>query len=225
MSERTASQIGRSNVARGKDTERVVAKRSRDWFPEARRSRDNGSVHTADQGDLAGMADEKIFWSVKADRDGRKPGTMAAWLAEMRAKAGDRISILVQRRDGMADPLRWWAWIWAGDLLALSNQGPPWLAVVAAKGVPIRLEYGDLLIILELAGLTPLRPTQDAVAAASTAPDDRAPLDRMQAEVLDAGLADQLTAAGDRELPDRVLLAAASAELTETLDPTSGEAG
>jgi hypothetical protein len=199
MSERTASQIGRSNVARGKDTERVVAKRSRDWFPEARRSRDNGSVHTADQGDLAGMADEKIFWSVKADRDGRKPGTMAAWLAEMRAKAGDRISILVQRRDGMADPLRWWAWIWAGDLLALSNQGPPWLAVVAAKGVPIRLEYGDLLIILELAGLTPLRPTPSVTVDASV------PLD-------------------DRELPDRVLLAAASAELTETLDPTSGEA-
>jgi hypothetical protein len=188
--ERTRSQIGRASVDRGKETERRVAAKARPWFgPEARRSRDNGSTWTPDQGDLAGMADDRLFWSVKGDRSGSKPGVLASWLAEMRAKAGVRIPILVQRRDGTGDALRWWAWLWADhqvELLTDAFDGYTLPRELLAT-VPVRLEYGHLLLLLEHAGVTPWRPSQ--------VPSDRALLDRLQGQVLDAGLAEVIVSA------------------------------
>ena len=154
---RSASEVGKSSGTRGKVTERAVAKEARPWWPHARRSRDNGSTISPDSGDLAGMADDRIFWSVKADRKIRYPGTFAGFMADARFKARPtgRMPILIERRDGTANPLHWWAHLWLPDLAEVTTGrgAPPPLDTV-----PARLRVDHLFWALAMAGLTDTQP-------------------------------------------------------------------
>ena len=156
---RTASQIGRASQSRGKETERLVARAARPWWPGSRRARDNGSRFTADQGDLAGMADAAVFWSVKGDRTSHQRGKTRAWMAEMTEKGGGRMGVLVERCDGIGDPLTWWAWAWLGDLVSLALGAHSEVHTVTAR-TPARVELGHLFGLFERAGWTDLTPAE-----------------------------------------------------------------
>lgn len=162
---------GRAAVDRGKATERAVAYRALPpYWPEAKRARDNGSEWTPDMGDVVNAGD--LFWSVKGDRSAREPAKIAAWTREMQEKAGpDRMGVLVERRDRVADPLRWWAWVWSSDLVQAvwQDRDDTW------PNVLVRLELGDLLDLFACAGLTAAIPERTR---------QRPPLDRLEFDAI-----------------------------------------
>lgn len=145
---RTASQIGRASRNKGAAFERAVATAIRPWFPDVRRSRDNGSAVTADTGDLAGTHDG-LWWSLKDDAKGdtSPPGLIDRWLDEAVIKSQGRLPLLVQKRRGHADPLRSWCWLTLDDLT--------WLAVRDRSVHPstVRMELCAVLALLASAGL------------------------------------------------------------------------
>lgn len=147
---RTRSQIGRASRDKGARFERAVTKAIQPWFPDVRRSRDNGSATTSDTGDLADTG-PGLWWSLKDVAAARTdpPALIAAWLAEATAKAAGRIPLLVTKRSGHADVLRSWVWLSLDDLT--------WLAV-CDRGVlvlaPVRMELRHVLHLLAAAGYT-----------------------------------------------------------------------
>lgn len=148
MGDRTPSQIGRSNRRKGARFENAVATAIRPWFPDARRSRDNGSATTMDTGDLAGAGDG-LWWSLKDVAAARTdpPGLIRCWLDEASIKGEDRIPLLVQKRAGHADALHAWCWLWLGDLASLFTAEP-----VTHDAVLVRLELHAVLDLLAAAG-------------------------------------------------------------------------
>lgn len=149
MTTRTASQIGRASRDKGARFERAVATAIKPWFPDVRRSRDNGSTSTSDTGDLAD-AGPGLFWSLKDDKSGdtSAPGVIDAWLTEATVKGEGRIALLVQKRRGHADPLRSWTWLWLDDLVHLT--GGKAVSDDAASAVRMELEF--VLHVLAAAG-------------------------------------------------------------------------
>lgn len=145
---RTRSQIGRSSRLKGAAFERAVANAIRPWFPDVRRSRDNGSAQTTDTGDQAGTH-PALWWSCKDVKAAQTdpPALVAAWLAEASSKAQGRIPLLIQKRPGHADPLRSWCWLLLDDLtwLAVRDRGVVGLA-------PVRMELRHVLDLLANAG-------------------------------------------------------------------------
>lgn len=158
MPAKDASARGRAAVSRGKWTERAVATALCPYWPTARRSRDNGSVTTPDMGDIAGAADAVIFWSVKGDRQASQPAVMARWLAEMRGKAGGRLAILVERRERVGNPYRWWARVWLDELLARTPGATPGYPATPATRIPVCFDLGHLLELLAAYELTDTAP-------------------------------------------------------------------
>lgn len=150
----TASQRGRASRDKGARFERAVANAIRPWFPDVRRSRDNGSASTSDTGDLAG-AGNSLFWSLKDDRKGASspPGLIGAWLGEATEKGAGRMALLVQKRGGHADPLRSWCWLWLDDLVHLVRAAP----VPDDAAAPVRLELQTVLALLDAFGHTETR--------------------------------------------------------------------
>lgn len=147
---RTRSQIGRASRDKGARFERAVATALRPWFPEARRSRDNGSNRTADTGDLAGTH-PGLWWSLKDVKaaHGDPPALIAGWLTEAAVKAAGATPLVVQKRPGHADPLRSWCWLMLDDLT--------WLTVrdrSTAAPSPVRMQLSDVLALLAYAGYT-----------------------------------------------------------------------
>jgi hypothetical protein len=92
------SAIGTASRRKGAEFERAVARYLQQWVPSARRGRDNGSEHTDDQGDIAGIP--RLWVSLKNCAVRRT----AAWMSEARLKCGGRIPVLVMKRPGCADP-------------------------------------------------------------------------------------------------------------------------
>ena len=145
---RTRSQIGRASRDKGARFERAVANAVRPWFPDVRRSRDNGSATTTDTGDLADTG-PGLFWSLKDVAAARTdpPGLIGGWLDEATAKCDGALVLIVQKRAGHADPLRSWAWLWLDDLVRL----------VQGCNVPeplgsVRMELRQVLDLLVAAG-------------------------------------------------------------------------
>lgn len=142
---RTPSQIGRASRDKGARFERQVAKALLPWFPEVRRSRDNGSATTSDTGDLVGTP---LFWSLKDDKAGdtSPPGLIAAWLDEAVSKCEGRVALLVQKRRGHVDPLRSWCWLALDDLAHLLGGKFP------AHPAAVRMELISVLTLIAAAG-------------------------------------------------------------------------
>ena len=144
---RTRSQIGRSSRAKGNRFEVAVANAVRPWFPDVRRSRDNGSATTSDTGDLAGTGD-RLWWSLKDVAAARTepPALIAGWLAEASMKSDGRIPLVVVKRAGHADPLSSWCWLLLDDLIAVAERPP------LSFAAPVRMELRHVLDLLAAAG-------------------------------------------------------------------------
>jgi hypothetical protein len=144
---RTRSQIGRSSRAKGNRFEVAVANAIRPWFPDVRRSRDNGSATTTDTGDLAGTPG--AYWSLKDVAAARTdpPGLIGGWLAEATAKCDGAVPLLVVKRAGHTDPLMSWCWLWLDDLLTLGG-------FTGLQHVPVRMELRHVLDLLAAVGRT-----------------------------------------------------------------------
>ena len=147
---RTRSQIGKASREKGARFERAVANAIKPWFPDARRSRDNGSATTSDTGDLAGTHDG-LFFSLKDVAAARTepPALINGWLAEAHVKGDDRIPLVVVKRQGRADPLMSWTWLPLGDLLIVAGWGAEALPLCSA---PVRMELRHVLDLLAAAG-------------------------------------------------------------------------
>lgn len=148
---KTASQRGRAARYKGAQWERDVANAIRPWFPDVRRSRDNGSSATSDTGDLAD-AGPGLFWSLKDDKKGDMgtPLILKAWQDEAVEKAGQRVPVIVQKRRGHADPLSAWCWLQLIALLEISCPDPP--VAIWHPATWVRLEFRDALALMTGAG-------------------------------------------------------------------------
>jgi len=149
---RTRAQIGAASRRKGAAFERATANALRPWWPDIRRSRDNGSATTTDTGDLDG-AGPGLWWSLKdvAAAHTDPPALIGSWLSEAREKASGRLPLVVQKRAGHRDPLRAWAWLWLDDLVHLTGAPP---VNDDAGQATVRMTLRDLLPLLAAAGYT-----------------------------------------------------------------------
>lgn len=142
----TTSAQGKHSRRSGADAERDLARWLLPWWPDAKRGVVNGWVsrsrRVADPGDLDGTS-PGIFWSVKAWSEER----IGPWTAELDAKRGARLGLLVVRRNRHPDPGDWWCWLRLVDLADL-------LTVVAWSGLDgwVRLELRSLMPLLVAGG-------------------------------------------------------------------------
>jgi len=146
---RTRSQIGRSSRNKGTAFERAVANAIRPWYPNVKRSRDNGSAQTVDTGDLAGTP---IFWSLKDVKAAQTepPALIDGWLHEAVVKAGGAIPLLVIKRAGHSDPLMAHCWLRISDVaLLLDADGR---TAFLAGHAPVRMQLRHALDLLAVAG-------------------------------------------------------------------------
>jgi hypothetical protein len=165
MTARTPAQRGAMSRAKGAKFERRLAVALKPWFPDARRSRDNGFrsaiSSSPDTGDLD-LGTAEFFVSAKDNHEGDTDSacTVGAWFAECQAKATrlDRTGVLIQKRPGYADPLDSWAWVTLADLVATTGLA---MRYPEHPRVPLRLSLRDWLGILERNGLSVAYPTLD----------------------------------------------------------------
>jgi hypothetical protein len=134
---RTTSQLGRYKRDKGADAERDVARWLRLWYPEACRAVRNT---VPDPGDLD-CTSPGLFWSIK----NHAAEHINPWLAELDAKRGDRLGILVVKRKGHASPGEWWVWL---PLWHLSELVDGRAADEAITDAPVRLELRTLMPLL-----------------------------------------------------------------------------
>ncbi|WP_394621261.1 hypothetical protein JNUCC0626_19850 [Lentzea sp. JNUCC 0626] len=151
----TASARGKASRRKGHDTERMLARYLRQWWPLAKRKADNGwrrgPVASADQGDIAGTPG--IVWQAKYVARLNVTTTMTQATAQAVA-AGADYAVVVERRRGRADPGAWWAWVTLVDLaqlLAPVHQVPPRLGGHLSTTL-VRLELHRLVELLRLSG-------------------------------------------------------------------------
>ena len=112
---KTPAQRGQAARRKGAVFERAIVTALRPWFPDIRRSRDNGSATTSDTGDLIDAG--PFWWSLKDDKSGdlSTPSVIDGWWRDAETKAGDLTPLLVQKRRGHTDPLHSWVWLRACD--------------------------------------------------------------------------------------------------------------
>ena len=148
---RSRSAIGRASRAKGARFEVAVANAIRPYFPEIRRSRDNGSATTSDTGDLAGTHSE-LYWSLKDVAAARTepPALLAGWLHEAVLKGACRLPLIVVKRRGHADPLSSWCWLRISDVAALLDADAR--RTFLAGHTPVRMELRHVLDLLAAAG-------------------------------------------------------------------------
>jgi hypothetical protein len=143
-----ASDRGRRNRANGATCERRVASYLRVWWPDACRAVRN--THP-DPGDIDNTS-PSLWWSVKDC----KAELIGAWFAEMDVKAAGRIGLLVVRRNGYADPARWWCWMRLSDLCDSLGVDGPEFHVQHADRVRMELGVAAALVHASLARTPPV---------------------------------------------------------------------
>jgi hypothetical protein len=138
-----------SSGDKGKRAELALAQylRSAGW-PDAERSVVTGfkasTREVQDAGDISGTP---YTWQVKHYSGGLSDEQVLTFMAEARAQAAQartRLGILVERRDGKADPAQWWAWLRTVDLgLPLGVDLSPFVHTT-----PVRMHVGGLVACL-----------------------------------------------------------------------------
>ncbi len=130
--------------AKGKRAERAVAQYfTRRGWPEARRVVRTADRYAPDEGDvrLPGVTIEVKHYArplTDAEVD-----TFMFKLCTQQRRADD-VALLIERRQGVADPGRWWTHMNAGELAWLYG-APPWVRVT---GSAIRLPLCDVVDLL-----------------------------------------------------------------------------
>lgn len=160
---RTPSQRSAMSRAKGAKFERRLAVAVKPWFPDARRSRDNGFRSTItsspDTGDVD-LGTPELFVSAKDNHEGDTDSacTVGKWFTECQTKAGalGRAGLLIQKRPNYADPLDSWCWLTLTDLVEMATGG--YALAPAALDVPVRMSLRDVLGQLAANGLTPTIP-------------------------------------------------------------------
>lgn len=142
---------GRSARNRGAKAERDLAAYLRQWWPQAERAVITGwrtaDRESPDHGDIRGTPG--IVWQLKATKDFRLEPAMAQTVKQSIA-AGSDFGVLVQRRDGHADPGRWWAWVQVSDIgrLLAGDVLAPWGVSITTLYAPVRLELRHVVALL-----------------------------------------------------------------------------
>lgn len=156
---RTRSQIGKSNSAKGKESERRVASYLKvNGWPQAgrlvRTGYRNGENVSRDEGDIGKTPG--LAWQVKyvAEKDWWKVPQWMAATEDQRIASGADYGILVVRRHGHAHPSEWWAYLWAADVVSLvvGRRPSPGLDLGASLHFPVRFELHNLIPILHARG-------------------------------------------------------------------------
>lgn len=163
MTTRTPSQRSAMSRAKGAKFERRLAVAFRPYFPDARRSRDNGfrssNGSSPDTGDVD-LGTGEFFVSAKDNHEGDTDSacTVGKWFTECQDKAGalGRAGLLIQKRPNYADPLDSWCWLTLTDLIEMTTGG--YALAPAALDVPVRMSLRDVLGQLAANGLTPVVP-------------------------------------------------------------------
>lgn len=146
---------GRAARRKGHDAERDLAGWLRRWWPYAERKSDNGwrsnARESVDHGDIRGTG--LIVWQVKHCKNFRL-GEYMRQTADQATAAGADYGVLVERRDRVADPGLWWAWLTVSDVAALLGG----LDVVPRDvdretlTAPVRIELRHVVALLVGAG-------------------------------------------------------------------------
>jgi hypothetical protein len=179
---RTPSQRGAMSRAKGAKFERRLAVALKPWFPDARRSRDNGfrssNGSSPDTGDVD-LGTAEFFVSAKDNHEGDTDSacTVGAWFAECQAKAArlDRTGMLIQKRPGYADPLDSWCWVTLADLVATTGVS---MRYPEHPEVPVRLALRGWLGVLERHGLSVAYPTLEPKTSPESDSDGLDPVAR-----------------------------------------------
>lgn len=159
---------GRASRRKGHDAERDLAGYLRQWWPNAERKPDNGwrtgGRTSADHGDIRGTG--PIVWQVKHAKDFRLAPFMAQ-TAEQATAAGADYGVLVERRDRVGDPGRWWAWLTVSDIGSLLTPDAPliaWGVTGETLTAPVRMELRHVVALLVAAGYaTPVGASESPV--------------------------------------------------------------
>jgi hypothetical protein len=151
-----ADRVARGRAARrkGHQGERDLAGYLRRWWPDAERKPDSGwrnsARESADHGDIRGTP--LIVWEVKHCRDFRLSEFMRQTAEQATAASAD-YGVLVERRDRVGDPGRWWAWLTVADLLLMGGLDlVPRDVDPATLAAPVRTELRHVVALLVAAG-------------------------------------------------------------------------
>lgn len=151
-----SSEIGRAARAKGIRAERQLGEYLRQWWPDAERSvvtgARSGDHVRPDPGDITGVPGLTFQLKYVAHLTDREVDAAMDEAEDQAVTAGSDFAILVQRRQGKADPGRWWAWMPLGDLCHLA--APQCDNGLRDDGVRVmtRLLVGDLVSLLVDAG-------------------------------------------------------------------------
>lgn len=163
-----AVERGRSNRRKGHDAERQLAEYLRQWWHSATRKSDNGwrkdDLVSADHGDIKGTPG--ICWQVKYVAALNVFKSLASTVEQTIAAEAD-YGILVERREGKADPGRWWAWLTVldlGRLIGPDDEVLTRLPSSPALVAPVRMEVRHLVSLLLLAGYGDSDRTKEGAA-------------------------------------------------------------
>lgn len=137
--------------AKGKRAERQLAAWWREHgFPDASRAVKTGDRLQPDGGDLVlRHGDFRLVVEVKhhaGDLTDLQVAQFCAKLVSQVAQSNGTMGVLVERRDGVADPGRWWAHVNAHDFACLTLALP---LVGTRRFVPVRCSVGYLAEMLQ----------------------------------------------------------------------------
>lgn len=155
---KSRSATARESRRKGADAERdVAAYLRRSGWPDAERKQDNGwksgDREKPDAGDV--HKTPGLAWQVKAHM--YRPMSSADIEAALAATvdqavvAGADYGVLIERREGKADPAHWWAWLPVSDLASLACADATALTG-SDLTAPVRTELCHLVALLHRAG-------------------------------------------------------------------------
>ena len=153
--------IGRAAREKGIRAELQLAKYLRTWWPGAERSVVTGfraGDHvSADHGDIRNTPG--IVWQCKylGTMSDRQIDTALEEAQNQAFAAHADYGILIQRRQGKADPGNWWAWMHVVDFVGLATMWNYNYPFDGYRVMPVRVLLRDLMSLLERGGYTEVK--------------------------------------------------------------------
>lgn len=159
-----------NSQAKGKRAERDLAK----WwkvngYPDAERAVKTGTFQTHDAGDLIlEWGSFRLCVEVKHYAGGLSDLQVASFGAKLRTQtiqSKSNMGVLVERRDRVSDPGRWWVYLSARDFALLEiERKVSDRFIPVSEFLPVRVQLGYLGMLLRQAGLA--SPGEGVVSSA-----------------------------------------------------------